>query len=170
MNADESGLLFISDERYSTITGCLAKLRTETGAECILLADIKGQLIIKVGEIVGLDIASLISLQAGGFATTFEMSKYLGEQESTSFNFHEGEYYDIYSANLGEKLFLTLIFDRQVQTNPIGMIWLYTKRAIRELKEIVSTSDKFDAKPVFDDEFSATLKDELDNVFDSTSG
>jgi len=166
MNTDDNDLIFISDERYSTIMGCLTKLRLETGAESILLADIKGQLILKVGEIVGLDVANLVSLQAGGFATTFEMSKYLGEQASTDLNFHEGEYYDIYSSNLGEKLFLTLIFDRQVQTNPIGMVWLYTKRTIHELLEIVSISDKFDTEPVINEEFTTSLKDELDNVFD----
>jgi hypothetical protein len=170
MNIGENDLFYISDERYSTVTGCLSKLRTETGAECILLVDIKGQLIIKVGEIGELDVANLVSLQAGGFATTFEMSRYLGEQESSNLNFHEGESYDIYSANLGDQLFLTLIFDRRVQTNPIGMVWLYTKRTIRELLEIFSTLDRVDTAQVFDQEFNASLQDELDNVFDSALG
>jgi hypothetical protein len=170
MNVSEKDLLFISDERHSTITACLSKLRTETGAECILLVDIKGQLILKVGEIGELDVTNLVSLQAGGFATTFEMSKYLGEQESTNLNFYEGVSYDIYSANVGDRLFITLIFDRRVQTNPIGMVWLYTKRTIRELLDIISTADKIITGPVFDDEFNASLRDELDNVFDTSPG
>jgi hypothetical protein len=132
--------------------------------------DIKGQLILKVGEIGGLDVVNLISLQAGGFATTFEMSKYLGEQESTNLNFHEGESFDIYSSNIGDKLFLTLVLDRRLQTNPIGMIWLYTKRTIRELLNIIAATDEMDNTQVFDDEFSASLNDELDNVFDSALG
>jgi CheY-like chemotaxis protein len=124
----ENGLLILSDERFNAITKCLSNLRFETGAQCILLADIVGQLIAEVGLTGGLDTTTLISLLAGGFATTFEMSRHLGEREAFNLNFHEGAAYDVYSANVGGRLFLTLIFDRRVQTSRIGVVWLYAKR------------------------------------------
>ena len=161
----EKGLLILSDERFNAITQCLTNLRLETGAQCILLADIVGQLIAEVGLTEGLDITTLISLLAGGFATTFEMSRHLGEREAFNLNFHEGAAYDVYSANVGDKLLLTLIFDRRVQTSPIGMVWLYAKRAIRELLEITATSEIMKANQVFDAEFSASLSDTLDSLF-----
>jgi hypothetical protein len=66
---------------------------------------------------------------------------------------------------VGDKLFLTLIFDRRVQTSRIGLVWLYTKRAIRELLEIIVTSERMKADQVFDAEFSASLSDKLDSLF-----
>lgn len=161
----EKGLLILSDERFNAITQCLSNLRFETGAQCILLADILGQLIAEVGLTEGLDLTTLVSLLAGGFATTFEMSRHLGEREAFNLNFHEGTAYDIYSANVGDQLFLTLIFDRRVQTSRIGMVWLYTKRAIRELLEITATSESVQVDRVLDPEFSASLSDKLDDLF-----
>jgi hypothetical protein len=57
------------------------------------------------------------------------------------------------------------MFDRRVQTSRIGMVWLYTKRAIRELLEMTDTSEMMKANQVFDAEFSASLSDTLDNLF-----
>jgi len=165
MIVSEKGLLILSDERFNAITKCLSNLRFETGAQCILLADEVGQLIAKVGLTEGLDFATLVSLLAGGFATTFEIFRHLGEREAFNLNFHEGAAYDIYSANVGDRLFLTLVFDRRAQTSRIGMVWLYTKRAIRELLEITSTSEMMKANQVFDSEFSASLSDTLDSLF-----
>jgi CheY-like chemotaxis protein/predicted regulator of Ras-like GTPase activity (Roadblock/LC7/MglB family) len=165
MVVSEKGLLILSDERFNAITQCLSKLRFETGARCILLANIMGQLIAEVGLTAGLDISTLVSLLAGGFATTFEMSRHLKEREAFNLNFHEGTTYDVYSANAGYKLFLTLIFDRRVQTSRIGMVWLYTKRAVRELLEITATSEMVKADQVFDADFNASLSDTLDNLF-----
>jgi CheY-like chemotaxis protein len=165
MIVSEKGLLILSDERFNAITKCLSNLRFETGAQCILLADDVGQLIAKVGLTEGLDVTTLVSLLAGGFATTFEIFRHLGEREAFHLNFHEGAAYDIYSANVGDRLFLTLVFDRRAQTSRIGMVWLYTKRAIRELLEITSTSEMMKANQVFDSEFSASLSDTLDSLF-----
>jgi predicted regulator of Ras-like GTPase activity (Roadblock/LC7/MglB family) len=165
MVVSEKGLLILSDERFNAITKCLSNLRFETGAQCILLANDVGQLIAEAGLTAGLDIPTLVSLLASGFATTFEMSRHLGENEAFNLNFHEGAIYDVYSANVGDKLFLTLIFDRRVQTSRIGMVWLYTKRAIRDLLEITATSEMMKTDQVFDPEFSASLRDTLDSLF-----
>ncbi|MDH4136194.1 MAG: response regulator [Anaerolineae bacterium] len=165
MIVSEKGLLILSDERFNAITKCLSNLRFETGAQCILLASDVGQLIAKVGLTEGLDVTTLVSLLAGGFATTFEIFRRLGEREAFNLNFHEGAAYDIYSANVGDRLFLTLIFERRAQTSRIGMVWLYTKRAIRELLEITSISEMMKANQVFDSEFGASLSDTLDGLF-----
>jgi hypothetical protein len=164
MVVSEKGLLILSDERFNAITKCLSNLRFETGAQCILLANIVGQLIAEVGLTEGLDTTTLVSLLAGGFATTFEMSRHLGEREAFNLNFHEGTAYEVYSANVGDKLLLTLIFDRRTQTSRIGMVWLYTKRTIRDLLEITATSDMMKADQVLDAEFSALLNSKLDNL------
>ena len=169
MDVNNKDLLFLSEERYGAITRCLSDLRLEIGAECILLADISGQLIIDVGTTGVLDVTSLVSLQAGSFVSTFEMSKYLGEKEALNLSFHEGESYDVYSTNVGDKLFIMLIFDRRVQTSRIGVVWLYTKRTVQKLSEIMATSGKTKTGQVLDAEFKSSLSNELDNIFDSAN-
>jgi len=166
MNTKGKTIPFISDERHSAITDCLSDLRLELSAACILLADISGQLITKTGVTEGLDVANLISLLAGGFATTFEMSNYLGEKKAMNLNYHEGESYDIYAANVGDNLILTLIFERRIQMSRIGMVWLYTKRTISDLLEIIATPDNVEGIQVIGEDFSTSLRDELDSVFD----
>jgi hypothetical protein len=166
MAISEKDSLILSNDQYNLIAKCLSNLHFEIGAQCILLADSFGNLMVKVGLVGDLDVTNLISLLAGGFATTFEMSKYLREKEAFNLNYHEGSFYDVYSANVGEKLFLTLIFDRRLQTSRIGMVWLYTKRSIRELVNIIATTNGVKTKQVLDSEFSASLSDKLDNLFD----
>ena len=166
MPANDQDLHFISDERFNAISKCISNLRFDTGAQCVLLTDITGRLINKVGVTGHLDVTNLISLLAAGFATTFEMSSYLGEKPAFNLNYHEGQNFDIYTANVSDKLFLTIIFDRKVQTSKIGLVWLYTKRAVRELLEVTATMENMNAGQVFDAEFSASLSDELDDLID----
>jgi predicted regulator of Ras-like GTPase activity (Roadblock/LC7/MglB family) len=165
MAGSEKDSLILSDDRLNSIQGCLSNLGFQTGAKCILLSDIAGQLIANVGLAGELDVTNLVSLLAGGFGVTFEMAKYLGEKEAFNLNFHEGTVYDVYSANVGDRLFLTLIFDRQVRTSKIGLVWLYMKRAIPELLEIITTSGQTKQEQVIDAEFSASLSEKLDNLF-----
>jgi len=76
----QKDLLVLSDERFDTITHCISDLRSEIGAQCIILADIMGQLITQVGVTEGLDVISLISLIGGGFATAFEVARHLQDK------------------------------------------------------------------------------------------
>jgi len=166
MTGSEKDTLILSDDRLTAIDKCLSYLRFETGAICILLSDKIGQLISKVGMTGELDVTNLVSLLAGGFAITFEMSKYLGEKEAFNLNFHEGSAYDVYSANVGHQLFITLIFERRTRTSRIGMVWLYIKRTIPELLEIITNKELGKAEQVIDAEFGASVSKKLDSLFD----
>ena len=166
MSTNDQDLNFISNERFNSVSKCITELRFNSAAQCVLLVDITGRLINSVGMTGHLDVTNLISLLAGGFATTFEMSNYLQEKHAYNLNYHEGQIYDIYTANVGNKHFLALVFDRRVQTSKIGLVWLYTKRAVRELLEITATMENMDAGKVLDAEFGASLSDELDNLID----
>jgi len=49
-----------------------------------------------------------------------------------------GVRFDLYSANIDQQLFIVLVFDRRQGLNRIGVVWLYTKRAIQELQSILA--------------------------------
>jgi CheY-like chemotaxis protein len=156
-------LLILSDERFETITHCLSDLRSEIGAQCIVLADTMGQLITQVGVTEGLDVTSLISLIGGGFATAFEMARYLRDKGTAfNLNYHEGSSYDVYSANVGDYLFLTLIFEKKGRPTRVGMIWLYTRRVIEDLLEITAEAETAEASSVLEAGFAEALSKRLD--------
>lgn len=163
----EPVILIPSDAQIEAFTQCLADLRAETGAHCILLADAVGNVIAEVGLIQGVDVHVLLSLMSGGFATAFEMARRLGQHQALSLNYLEGERYDVYSANVGDNLFLAIFYNRVVQPSRIGTVWLYTKRAIQRLRDIAASSSDaaVPMESLFSPDFDSTLGRELDTLF-----
>ncbi len=140
--ASAPGVLVLSGERFDRITQRLNDLRYEVGAQCILLADITGRLITEVGLAEEVTPPTLTALMGGGFAADFEIARHLREDRSFNLHYHEGSRYDIYSTNVSDQLFLMLVFDRRMGASRIGMVWLYTKRAIQDLLTMVASDEK----------------------------
>jgi CheY-like chemotaxis protein len=158
-------LLVLSDDQSEAIARCLADLRFEVGAQCILLADVAGQMVANVGESENLELPALVSLVGGSFATAFEMARYLGENQARTLNYHEGEHYDVYSSNVNEELFVVLLFDKRCQRSRIGMVWLYTRRALERLQTTVIGAKRVHASDLVDADFGTMLSDSLDQFF-----
>jgi len=131
----------LSGERLDRLTQRLSDLRYEVGAQCILLADINGRFLAEVGVTEGLSPATLTALIDSRFASEFEINHHLREDRSFNLHYHEGTRYDLYSSNVGDRLFLTLVFDRRMGASRIGMVWLYTKRAIQDLLAMVGNNE-----------------------------
>ncbi|NTU66278.1 MAG: response regulator, partial [Chloroflexi bacterium] len=49
----------------------------------------------------------------------------------------EGTRFDIYSSNIDQGRFIVLVFDRRQGPNRIGIVWLYTKRAVQDLYNLL---------------------------------
>lgn len=168
--AREKVISSLSPHRFEAIYNCLSELRFEVGAQCVLLTDIFGELVAQVGVTTELDAAALVSLMAGGYATTFEMARQLGESRSFNLNFHEGERYHIYSSNIGDNFLLLILCDRQAGPSRVGMVWLYAKRAIETLLGIMAQEEGIEAREALGEEFGTSLGSELGNTFGEESG
>lgn len=168
--AREKVISALSPHRFEALHNCLSELRFEVGAQCVLLADIFGELVAEAGVTTELDTATLVSLLAGGYATTFEMARQLGESRSLNLNFHEVGRYDIYSSNVGEDFLLVILCDRQVGPSRVGMVWLYAKRAIEKLLGLMAQEEGIEAREALGGEFGTSLRSELDNLFGEESG
>ncbi|MEA3338882.1 MAG: response regulator [Chloroflexota bacterium] len=158
------GLVVLSGESFEAIAQQLERLRYDIGARCILLADMQGQRLVEVGDVSSLDTSTLLSLLAGGFAASVELARQFGGGEAVNFNFHEGVHYEIYSANVGDDLFLAIIYDRRMQTSRIGLVWLYTQRTIEQLLTVHLTVEAAAPVESLDADFGSSLKAELDMV------
>lgn len=137
MAADADSDTALPDEQMEAINRPLSNLRFEVSAQCVVLADMKGQVVSEVGITQGLEIGTLIPLVADGLTTASGIAQYLQDKETFNLNVYEGKKYDIYSTGVSDKLFLTLVFDRRKQASRIGMVWLYVKRTIEELLRIL---------------------------------
>lgn len=162
-------VLLLSDDESERIAHCLADLRFEVGAQCILLADVVGQMVAHVGEMPGLDLTPLVSLVGGSFATSFEMSRYLGERHALTLNYHEGERYDVYSSNVDEELFIVLIFDREQQRSRVGVVWLYARRTLGTLRDLFANVRRVSPSEILDPDFGSLLSDSMDQLLDPRS-
>lgn len=163
-------MLALSDSRFDEIAECLTRLRFELGAQCILLADVTGQILAYLGDTDGIEPQVLIPLVSGGFATAFEMTRHLGEEQALTLNYHEGEHLDIYSANVNKELFVVLVFNRRHQRSKIGLVWLYTRRALKQLQRLVDSAERVAVSQVLDDDFGALVSSSLDEVFEEPTG
>jgi hypothetical protein len=133
-----SGLLVLSRERFGEITQRLSDLRCEVGAQCILLSDQTGQVLIRVGGMDNLQPGQLVTLMRRGWAGVTELAQHLCEDHSFNLHYHAGTRYDLYMVSLSEQLFVTSIFDRRQGVSRVGMVWLYTKRAIQDLLHMIT--------------------------------
>jgi len=142
----------------------LRRLYDKTGASCVLLIDISGQLISYRGTTEGLDLASLAALAASDMAAVTEMAKLVSEGDHFKLLFHEGENHNVLISTVGESFLLVVIFKASVR---IGLVRLLTKETATELLEV---AEKFEAESgrvaqIVDADFTTSLASELERAF-----
>jgi len=143
----------------------LSELHRMTEAECVLLADITGQLISLQGQVEKSDPVLLAALAAGDVAAMSELSRRIGETDSSGTFLHEGKNKCIYTFNVGGSFILIVIFRSET---PVGMVRLFASRAAEKFEVMI---EKFESHvhPPPDDapaaDFEAALSDELEKAF-----
>jgi CheY-like chemotaxis protein len=163
MAISQKGILILSDERLAAITRQLADLRSDIAAQSIILADIVGDLIAYVGPIKGMDLDSFIPLVAIGLAASSEMRNYFHEKElGFNLNYHEGERYAVYLANVGSELLLAMLYDHNVRKSKVGTVWYYSKRAIEDLLNALTPPEPIGGELLVQIEEEISEKEGLD--------
>lgn len=101
------GLSF-SRQEMEKIDTILQELFWETEAQCILVADISGQLVSVLGK-TERNTAVLSTLAAGNLAATKEMARLVGEPARFKLLLHEGENRSVYLSDMGEEMVLITV-------------------------------------------------------------
>ena len=144
----------------------LARLLGESGAVCVLLADVSGQLISAVGQTSRFEPATVAALTASDMSATAELARQLGEAKPFRILFHEGERHHLYLCSVGGSFILVVVF---MSTVPIGLVRLFTERAVEELLKL---TDRFEVAlervgGAFSEAFEDSLNDRLEDIFGS---
>jgi predicted regulator of Ras-like GTPase activity (Roadblock/LC7/MglB family) len=142
----------------------LSRLYDKTGAACVLLIDISGQLISHKGTAEGVDLTALAALAAGDMAAVTEMARLVGERDRFKLLFHEGENHNVFISTVGRSFLLAVIFKTSVR---IGLVRLFTREAATQLLEV---AEKFEAtrdqvSQIVDADFTTSLTTELERAF-----
>ncbi len=122
----------------SRVVQRLQDLKFELGAQCVWLADRSGQRLAEAGLVEDIVPADLVQLVNRSFDSSLQLVQRLREDRSFNLVYHEGTRFDIYSSNIDESRFIVLLFDRRQGPNRIGVVWLYTKRAVQDLQQLLT--------------------------------
>lgn len=163
-NGGNGQSIVLSGEMYKAISEILSELASKTRARTIIFSDQNGHPITQRGTAADINISNMAALAAGGFAATGEIAKLIGEKKQFKYIFHEGDHYNVYFSNVGDNFLLILIFNAQTA---LGMIRIYTKRAIDALSRLIYAAKDEEQKVTqfVDIDFNKYLNEELDKAF-----
>ncbi len=129
------GPLVLTADHLTPIRTRMDSLLQDVGAQCIVLTDRNGMILTEVGMTAGLPTMILLPLLSTSFSTASQISQMLREEESTALYMHEGSHYDLYCFDVMQRFMLVIVFDKAASTAKIGSVWVYAKRAIRDMQE-----------------------------------
>jgi len=131
-------LVALSEAGLRAMQQRMESLRADTGARCVLLPDWSGQLLVECGQRGDVDINALLALTGNSIAAATEVSRLLNEEESFDLHVHEGKRSEVYAAGVRDAVFLLLLFDRRGGGGRIGLVSLYMRRAIEDLRRLLA--------------------------------
>jgi predicted regulator of Ras-like GTPase activity (Roadblock/LC7/MglB family) len=152
-----------SDSRK--IEEILSNLLYESNARCALLVDRTGQLVTTVGEQPNFDSAAFASLTAADFSANDQLASLIGEEEFSSL-FHQGTTESMYLADIGKRLILVVLFNKQTT---LGLVRIKIKDAVRGLteafEEVFGRAESGKESPALERGFVDDAEDEIDRLF-----
>ena len=152
-------------ELAAQIEHILADLHREAEAECVILADVSGQLISTQGELQDADPTLIAALAAGDVAAMSELARQIGEKNPHGSFLHEGEDKSCYLFSIAHSFILIVIFSSDTL---IGLMRLSVRRAAERLYPLTTEFEEImnQSTQALTGDFGATLARELDTAFE----
>lgn len=154
----------LSEDIADQIHRVLSELRARTQAECVLLADVSGQLVESLGSSEEIDPVLVAALAAGELAAIAELARQIGERRASGSLLHEGKNRSIYIASVSDTFVLVVIFST---ASPVGLVRLFVRRAAELLHPLASQFEEAirRSNATLGTDFGTALAGELDEAF-----
>ena len=165
-------LVAFSDEGLRAIQERIETLRVDLGASGAILLDQTGELLVESGHHADLDINTFLTLLGNAMSAMNAVVHMLKDEGAFDLHFHEGQTYDMHTARIDDRIFLTLVFERHAGSSRVGMIWLSLRRTVTQLRPLLqqamiesgsAESDKI--KSAVSDAFDEALSRMDDDLF-----
>lgn len=124
-------------QQYQTLTRLLDTLGKEVGAQAVVLIDSAGMVLVQSGTLASVVMELVGPLLATSFSATGQLARHLQEQNTNAAYIHESDRYDIYAFNISYRVSLIIMFDKKVNPGKLGTVWVYAKRTMRQLQQIL---------------------------------
>ncbi len=131
-------LIAFSEDGLRAIEKRMEDLRFDVSALGVLLLDQAGQLLAETGQRGDFDTNTFLALLGNAMAAANQVSHMLKDDGAFDLHFHEGGRYEIYTVRISDQVFLCLVLNRHGSSSRIGMVWLYLRRVITELRELLN--------------------------------
>lgn len=128
----------------------LDSLRVDTGAMHLTLTTVVGEILFSAGDGRQFDLKKLMGIVADNLSHSFLLGDELGAAEPFTLQYHMGDDFEFYCANVGRGHFLTLFFDMASRRGRIGTIWVFTQRAIKDLRALLPSLETGSQQAKFD--------------------
>jgi len=130
----QSGALVLTAESLAPLIVKLKELGMQLGAQATVLTDRWGVPLVQEGH-TSLPLPPFLPLLATSFSTMVDYTRQLHSDQGSGLYMHEGDRYDIYIFDVGKRFLLVMIFDKDIAVSKLGSVWVYAKRAVRELAD-----------------------------------
>jgi hypothetical protein len=156
--------LNLSRTQIEKIEACLAELACKTGADVVLLANVRGDLIAIRGFTGQGNPMTVSTLATSSFLASSEMMKLLGYAAELTQCLYESEGHALHSFTVGPGFLLVVAFN--THTTQLGLVRTLARNTVACLREIMAekTEETEPSIPV-DSGFAKLLNDELDRSF-----
>ncbi|MFP3869281.1 MAG: roadblock/LC7 domain-containing protein [Syntrophobacteria bacterium] len=125
--------LVLSKEAITNLVNVIDENLLRAGADCALLVDRSGNLIVNRGDPANLDVVALAVLSAANFGATAEIAKLIGEDDF-SLLFHKGKNENVHFTKVGKGFILITLFGKDIS---LGLIRLKTAKVTEQLLPIL---------------------------------
>lgn len=156
-------VIAFSEDGLRAIQERLERLRADVDAVGTFLFDQSGQLLTQTEHLGEFDATAFRALLGNTMSAASELGHILQDDETFDLHFHEGKQYEVYAAQISQQIFLSVLIKRQGSASRIGMVWLYLRRAIAELRVLVKHARSTQAT-LFDQELAAGVTSALDEA------
>ncbi len=113
-------------------------LRTDTGARQVIMVTTGGELLYVSGSQPEFDLRKVIGVLTESVNISFRLANELDQDKLVVIQFLSGETYDVYFTNIDREYFTAIFIDTQTRRGRIGTIWVFTQRAVRDIRRLLS--------------------------------
>jgi CheY-like chemotaxis protein len=137
----------VTEEEKPRLAERLASLRRDLGAEAVLLADERAEVVARSGELLGFDLSSVLAALVTSCSSGQKVSMLLASTTPGTFQFFAGATHDFFLANIGADFALLIAFPGGNGTRQIGAVLHLAQPAIRDLYKAVTSEVTSESKP-----------------------
>lgn len=123
--------------RAETVRRALATLRRGTGIQCALLVDGEGRVLAQSGSVDGLALEALLTALVDEASIVLHLDRDLPGGAEVGLHHYEGGQYQVFVAVTTTPLLLVGV-SQQPPPRRLGVIWLFLRRTVQELRELLA--------------------------------